>query len=96
MINSLGHERESSFERIVAGETGVDRITLFDPSNQAVQIAAEVKGFDPKSVMDPREVKKADRFIQLGSDGGCWLEWSGGSGAFWDQLRQWDRGSAYH
>ncbi|MRI84038.1 MAG: beta-ketoacyl-ACP synthase II [Nitratiruptor sp.] len=66
MINSLGHERESSFERIVAGETGVDRITLFDPSNQAVQIAAEVKGFDPKSVMDPREVKKADRFIQLG------------------------------
>jgi len=66
MINSLGHDRQSAFDAIVAGETGVDTITLFDPSNQSVRIAAEVKDFDPKSVMDPKEVKKADRFIQLG------------------------------
>ena len=66
MINALGHDKESSFEKIVAGETGVDTITLFDASNQSVRIAAEVKNFDPKEVMDPKEVKKADRFIQLG------------------------------
>ncbi len=66
MINAVGHDKESSFDAIVRGETGVDTITLFDPSNQTVRIAAEVKGFDPKEVMDPKEVKKADRFIQLG------------------------------
>ncbi len=66
MINALGHDKESSFDAIIKGQTGVDTITLFDPSNQTVRIAAEVKDFDPKEVMDPKEVKKADRFIQLG------------------------------
>ncbi|SMC08390.1 beta-ketoacyl-ACP synthase II [Nitratiruptor tergarcus] len=66
MINALGHDKESAFDAIVRGESGVDTITLFDPSNQSVRIAAEVKDFDPKTVMDPKEVKKADRFIQLG------------------------------
>ncbi len=66
MINSVGHDKESAFEAIVRGECGVDTITLFDPQTFSVKIAAEVKDFDPKSVMDPKEVKKADRFIQLG------------------------------
>ena len=66
MINSLGHNKESAFEAIVAGKTGVDHISLFDASNQSVKIAAEVKNFDPTTVLDPKDVKKADRFIQLG------------------------------
>ncbi len=66
MINSLGHNKESAFEAIVEGKTGVDHITLFDASNQSVKIAAEVKNFDPTTVLDPKDVKKADRFIQLG------------------------------
>ena len=66
MINAVGHDKESSFEAIVEGQCGIERITLFDPSSYSVQIAAEVKNFDPKTVMDPKEVKKADRFIQLG------------------------------
>ena len=66
MINALGHDKESSFKKIIEGETGVNYITLFDPSNHSVKIAAEVKDFDPTAVMDPKEVKKADRFIQLG------------------------------
>jgi 3-oxoacyl-[acyl-carrier-protein] synthase II len=66
MINSLGHNREESFKAIVDGETGIDRITLFDPEKFSVQIAGEVKDFDPSKIMDPKEVKKADRFIQLG------------------------------
>ncbi len=66
MINALGHDKKSSFEAIVKGETGIDTITLFDASNQSVRIAAEVKNFDPTTIMDPKDVKKADRFIQLG------------------------------
>lgn len=66
MINALGHDKESSFKAICEGECGIDMITIFDASAQSAQIAGEVKNFDPESVMDPKEVKKADRFIQLG------------------------------
>ncbi len=66
MINALGHDKESSFKAICDGECGVDTISLFDASAQSAQIAAEVKDFDPATVMDAKEVKKADRFIQLG------------------------------
>lgn len=66
MINSVGHDAPSAFDAVINGECGIDRITLFDPEALSVQIAGEVKNFDPKTVMDPKEVKKADRFIQLG------------------------------
>lgn len=66
MINAVGHDKESAFKAICDGVCGIDTISLFDASNQTAQIAAEVKGFDPETVMDPKEVKKADRFIQLG------------------------------
>ncbi len=66
MINALGHDKESSFKAICAGECGIDQITIFDPSNYSVTIAAEVKDFDPSTVMPPKEVKKADRFIHFG------------------------------
>jgi len=65
MINALGHDK-NSFERIVAGESGIDTITLCDTSELSCTIAAEVKNFDASSVMKKREQKKADRFIQLG------------------------------
>ncbi len=66
MINAVGLNRKESFNNIIAGKTGVDRITHFNPEGFASQIAGEVKGFDPKTIMNPKEVKKADRFIQLG------------------------------
>jgi len=66
MINSLGNDKESSFKAIVDGECGIDLVTHFDTSNHSVKIAGEVKDFDPKTVMNPKDVKKADRFIQLG------------------------------
>ena len=66
MINAVGNDKESSFKAICDGECGIDRITLFDPEKYAVQIAGEVKDFDPATVMSPKEVKKADRFIHLG------------------------------
>jgi len=65
-INSVGNSVEESFKAVVAGECGIDEITLFDASEFPVRIAGEVKDFDPTTVMDKKEVKKADRFIQLG------------------------------
>jgi len=66
MINSVGHDKNSSFDAIVAGECGIDKITIFDPSKFSAQVAGEVKDFDPTTVMDAKEVKKADRFIHFG------------------------------
>jgi 3-oxoacyl-[acyl-carrier-protein] synthase II len=66
MINSVGNDKESAFKAICDGECGIDTITLFDPEKYSVKIAGEVKDFDPSTVMAPKEVKKADRFIHLG------------------------------
>jgi len=66
MINALGLDKESSFKAIVDGECGIKRITLFDTEEYSVKIAGEIVDFDPTTVMNPKEVKKADRFIQLG------------------------------
>ena len=66
MINSVGNDKESAFKAICEGECGIDTITLFDPEKYSVKIAGEVKNFDPATVMPPKEVKKADRFIHLG------------------------------
>jgi len=66
MINSVGNDKETAFKAICDGECGIDTITIFDPENYSVKIAGEVKDFDPATVMAPKEVKKADRFIHLG------------------------------
>ncbi|RXJ99254.1 beta-ketoacyl-ACP synthase II [Arcobacter sp. CECT 8986] len=65
-INSVGNNVEDSFKAVVDGVCGIDTISLFDASEYPVQIAGEVKNFDPTEVMDKKDVKKADRFIQLG------------------------------
>lgn len=66
MINALGLDKESSFKAICEGKTGVKEITSFDVSEFPVKIAAEITDFDPNSILDGKEVKKVDRFIQLG------------------------------
>ncbi len=66
MINAVGNDKESSFKAICDGACGIGPITLFDTEKFTVKIAGEVKEFDPATVMEPKEVKKADRFIQLG------------------------------
>ncbi len=66
MVNSLGLDKESAFSAIVDGKCGIKEITSFDTEKHSVKIAGEITDFDPTSVMDAKEVKKADRFIQLG------------------------------
>ncbi len=59
--NGIG--TEIFWENLVAGVTGIDRITRFDASHHDSKIAGEVKGFDPLLYMEKKEVKKMDRFI---------------------------------
>jgi 3-oxoacyl-[acyl-carrier-protein] synthase II len=66
MINSVGQDKESSFAAILNGECGIKEIKSFDASSYSVRIAGEIVDFDPAEVMDAKEIKKADRFIQLG------------------------------
>lgn len=66
MVNSLGLDKESAFSAIVEGKCGIKEIESFDTEGHTVKIAGEITDFDPLSVLDAKEAKKADRFIQLG------------------------------
>lgn len=64
-VNPLGLNVEDTWKRILNGESGVAPITLFDASDLMVQIACEVKGFDPVNYMDRRQARRVDRFQQF-------------------------------
>ncbi len=66
MINALGLDKESSFSSILKGKCGIRTIESFDTEGQSVTIAGEIPNFDVSEVLDRKEAKKADRFIQLG------------------------------
>jgi len=66
MINSLGLDKESAFAAILDGKCGIRTIESFDTEGQSVTIAGEIADFDVSEVLDAKEAKKADRFIQLG------------------------------
>ena len=65
LVSPLGLTAEASWQRARAGQSGIGKITLFDASQFPVQIAGEVRGFDPANYMDRKDVKKMDRFIQF-------------------------------
>ncbi len=63
LVTPLGIGVEKTWKALCAGQSGVSRITRFDVSDFPVQIAAEVKDFDPAVYIDKKEVKKMDTFI---------------------------------
>ena len=65
LLTAVGLDVSQSWSALLAGTSGVGPITLFDASDQTVRFAAEVKNFDPEAYMDRKEVKRADRFLQL-------------------------------
>jgi len=65
LICGVGNSTEEVWKGLLAGKSGVARITGFDASNFACQIAAEVKNFDPLDYIEKKEVKKMGRFIHL-------------------------------
>ena len=65
LITSLGHEPEVFWKRLLSGESGISRIESFDVSEFSVQIAGEIKDFDPEQYISRREVRHQDRFSQM-------------------------------
>ena len=65
LICGVGNTSAEVWKSIVEGRSGVARITHFDASSHACQIAAEVKNFDPLNFIEKKEVKKMGRFIHL-------------------------------
>ncbi len=64
-VSPLGIGVEKTWKALCAGESGVDRVTRFDPTDYPSQIAAEVKHFNPNDFIDAKEVKKMDTFIHF-------------------------------
>ena len=66
LVTSVGIGVEQSWQNLLAGKSGIDRITLFDATDFATQIAGEVKGFEPEAFIDKKEARRMDRFVQFG------------------------------
>lgn len=64
-VTPIGNTAADYWQGLVTGRSGIDRISLFDSSLHSVQIAAEVKNFDPLLYLTPKEVKRTVRFSQM-------------------------------
>jgi 3-oxoacyl-[acyl-carrier-protein] synthase II len=65
-ITALGTDVASTWEGFVKGRSGIRRIESFDPSRLTSQVAGEVKDFDASNVMDRKDLRRTDRYIQFG------------------------------
>ena len=65
LICAVGQTSTEVWQNIVAGKSGISKITRFDTTQFACQIAAEVKDFDPLKFIEKKEVKKMGRFIHF-------------------------------
>ncbi len=64
-VTPVGNTAHETWDNLVAGVSGVGRITLFDPTDYGIQIAGEVKDFNPGDDIDPKEVRHMDRSVQF-------------------------------
>ncbi len=64
VLTPVGHSLKEFWDNLVAGRSGVSRITRFDVGRYDCQIAGEVKGFDPAKFLDKKDARRADRFEQ--------------------------------
>ncbi|MCD6232332.1 beta-ketoacyl-ACP synthase II [Candidatus Aerophobetes bacterium] len=66
VVSPIGIGKDSFWEGLKSGRSGVDKITYFDTTNLPVKIAAEVKDFKPENFMDKKIIRRTDRYIQYG------------------------------
>ncbi len=64
-LTPLGLDMASTWDNLIAGKSGIDKITLFDATPHETKIAGEVKGFDPGKYINRKEIRRMDRFAQL-------------------------------
>ena len=67
IISPVGLNRATTWKNLLAGKSGIDRITSFDTEGFRTTIAAEVKGFDPEGTLGKKQARRMDRFTQLGA-----------------------------
>ena len=80
IVSPIGVGRKAFWSSLLANESGVGPITLFDPEGFEVRIAAECTDFDPKDFMDRKVAQRTDRFVQIAlssaklalEDAGAW------------------------
>lgn len=65
-VTPIGNSVDESWSNVVEGVSGVGPVTLFETGDLLVQIACEVKGFNPEDYMEKRDVRRIDRFQQFG------------------------------
>src|ERR1051325_7975105 len=65
MVSPLGNDVDTSWRRLLAGESGVAEITLFDHEEYPVHFAGELKEFDPTEWIDRKAARRMDRFAQM-------------------------------
>jgi 3-oxoacyl-[acyl-carrier-protein] synthase II len=66
MLTALGNDVTSTWAAMVAGRSGIARVASFDPSRLKAQVAGEVKDFDASGVLDKKDIRRTDRYIQFG------------------------------
>ncbi|HUI44684.1 MAG TPA: beta-ketoacyl-ACP synthase II [Nitrospirota bacterium] len=66
MVTPLGNSKNATWNALIAGYSGVERITKFDTEAYPCRIAGELKKFDPRAFMTAKEVLRTDPFIQYG------------------------------
>ncbi len=64
-VTPLGNDVPVYWGGLIAGRSGVGPITAYDPADQAVRIAAEIKDLDVASLLGPKQARRADRFTQI-------------------------------
>src|ERR671932_2400544 len=64
-VTPLGNDAETSWQNLLAGESGAAEITQFDSSDYFVHFACEVKDFDPSNWIERKQARRMDRFAQL-------------------------------
>jgi 3-oxoacyl-[acyl-carrier-protein] synthase II len=70
IISPVGNTIQQAWENVLAGKSGITRVTRFDPARLSSQIAGEVKGFDVSQYLSPKEARRMDTFIHYGVAGG--------------------------
>lgn len=64
-VTPIGLDTESFFKNLIAGQNGISAVDAFDTAAFTCKIGGQIRGFDPATVMDPKEARRNDRFVQF-------------------------------